>query len=83
MNGKLYLVAMDVYIELPRGKENYILRKLLIRALRKGRYDGVIVEDNGMKILGIEEVYLTKLESIIYALVGNQNTRNYDFKGES
>lgn len=80
MKEKYYLVAMDVYVELPRGKEHYILRKILIRALRKGRYDGVILEDNGMKVLGIDEIYLTKLENVIYALAGNQNTRKYEIR---
>lgn len=83
MKEKYYLVAMDVYVELPRGKEHYILRKILIRALKKGRYDGVILEKDGMKTVGIKSVYLSKMENVIYSLVGNNNTRTYGIKGEN
>ena len=80
---KKYLVSIDVYVELPRGKEHYLLRKMILRVLRKGRYNGIILEDKGLKLLVVEELYLTKAEEVFRTLISNPETINYFIGGES
>lgn len=80
---KKYLVGMDVYVELPRGKEHYLFRKMILRVLRKGRYNGIILEDEGVKLLVVEEIYLTKSEEVFRTLISNPETINYVIEGES
>lgn len=80
---KKYLVSIDVYVELPRGKEHYLLRKMILHVLRTGRYNGIILEDKGVKLLVIEELYLTKTEELFRTLISNPETINYLIEGEA
>ena len=69
---KLYNVSMRVDTYLPRGRENYLIRKLILHVLRKGQYDGytfVNPDDDSRRILRYEEFYLNRFENILWTLL--------------
>ena len=69
---KLYNVSMRVDTYLPRGRENYLIRKLILHVLRKGQYDGYTFanpDDDSRRILRYEEFYLNRFENILWTLL--------------
>lgn len=69
---KLYNVSMRVDTYLPRGREHYLIRKLILHVLRKGQYDGytfVNPDDDSRRILRYEEFYLNRFENILWTLL--------------
>ena len=79
---KLYLVAMDIYTELPRGKQYYALRQIYLRALRDGRYRGAIVQDGDTKKLLVDSLELTKAESILRGSLAHKKRFKFDMVKE-
>ena len=72
---KKYEVGMNIYVELPRGKEYFIMRKIAIRAIKHGRYDGVITSDRGIHELELIQLYLSKPEMIFRSIFANRKMR--------
>ena len=74
---KKYEVGMNIYIELPKGKENYVMRKIVLRAIRKGRYKGRIITSEVIYFLEVEQLYLTKPELVFRALFANTGIQTF------
>ena len=77
---KYHLVSMGIYVELDSNLSK-VGKRIILKAIRKGRYDGEVVVNNLLgRVVEVEHIYLTKYEAAKAVIFSNVPIQEYEIK---